>query len=476
MRKTKIVCTIGPASESPQTIRALIRAGMNVARLNFSHGALEEHRQRIMNLREAADELGANLALLLDIQGPKIRIGRLTSEPVELIPGQEYILTVDPYEGDSNKVHVDYPYLNRDLRPGSVVYIDDGLLELLVTEIRGSDVVCQVVVGGELLSRKGLSLPGIDVDLPPITREDAEHIRFGVKHGVDFIAASFVRKAEHVEAVRQIVREAGGTQHIVAKIESNAGLRNIDEIVAASDGIMVARGDLGVEIAAEEVPLAQKMLIRKCNRAGKPVITATQMLDSMIRNPRPTRAEVTDVANAIFEGTDCVMLSGETAMGRYPVRAVQVMDKIACRMEQVIDYAAVLREKTNEARNAIDQAVTLAACQVTHDLELGVMICSTYSGATARSLSQKRPKATIFAISHNERVVRQLAMSWGVYAVFQEKDTDIETSISTAIEKAMRRSLLAPGDIVTIVTGLSVGIPGKTNMLQVREVEIVEDR
>nr|NLJ03016.1 pyruvate kinase [Bacillota bacterium] len=349
MRKTKIVCTIGPASESPETLRALIRAGMNVARLNFSHGALEEHLQRINSLREAAAELDANLAILLDIQGPKIRVGQLATGPIEIIPGQEYTLTVDPYPGDHSKIHVDYPYLNRDLRPGSVIYIDDGLLELRVQEVKGPDVICQVVVGGELSARKGVSLPGVDVDLPALTKEDIEHIRFGVKHNVDFVAASFVRRGEHVEEVRRIIQEAGGTQHVVAKIESSAGLRNIDEIIAAADAVMVARGDLGVEIAAEEVPLAQRMLIRKCNRAGKPVITATQMLDSMIRNPRPTRAEVTDVANAIFEGTDCVMLSGETAMGRYPVRAVQVMDRIARRMEQVIDYGAVLREKAVEA-------------------------------------------------------------------------------------------------------------------------------
>ncbi|NMB21165.1 MAG: pyruvate kinase [Firmicutes bacterium] len=471
MRKTKIVCTIGPASESPETIRALLRAGMNVARLNFSHGALDEHLRRIENLREAAKEVGANLALLLDIQGPKIRVGRLKNGPVELIPGQEYTLTVEPYEGDETKIYVDYPHLNRDLRPGSVIYIDDGLLELRVHEIKGPDVICQVVIGGELSSRKGISLPGVDVDLPAITKEDAEHIRFGVKHGVDWIAASFVRKGEHVEEVRNMILAAGGHQKIIAKIESNSGLRNIDEIIAAADGIMVARGDLGVEIAAEEVPLAQRMLIRKCNRAGKPVITATQMLDSMIRNPRPTRAEVTDVASAIFEGTDCVMLSGETAMGRYPVRAVQVMDRIACRMEQVIDYGAILRDKANEARSEIDQAVTLAACQVTHDLSLNTIVCATFSGATARSISQKRPKAAILAISQNEHVVRQLAMSWGVVAVHQEKMGDVEESIHEAIQSAIECGLLTSGDVVTIITGSSFGVPGTTNMLQVRKVE-----
>lgn len=471
MRRTKIVCTIGPASESPEMIRALLRAGMNVARLNFSHGALDEHLTRINNLREAAKELGVNLALLLDIQGPKIRVGRLKNGPIELIPGQEYTLTVDPYEGDENKIHVDYPHLNRDLRSGSLIYVDDGLLELRVQEVKGSDVICQVVVGGELSSRKGVSLPGVDVDLPPITREDAEHIRFGVTHGVDFIAASFVRKGEHVQAVRKIIRDAGGTQHIISKIESDAGLRNIDEIIEASDGIMVARGDLGVEISTEEVPLAQKMLIRKCNLAGKPVITATQMLDSMIRNPRPTRAEVTDVSTAIFEGTDCVMLSGETAMGKYPVKAVQVMDKIARRIEQVIDYSGILKDKLDEGRTAIDQAVSLAACQVTHDLEIGVIICSTSSGATARSISQKRPKATIFATSPNEHVVRQLALSWGVCGVLVERTTELETMVENAVREAKMRDMVTSGDIVTLITGYLIDTAGSTNMLQVRKVD-----
>ena len=471
MRKTKIVCTIGPASESPKMIRALLRAGMDVARLNFSHGTLDEHLSRIRNLREAAAELNVNLALLLDIQGPKIRLGRLKDGPIELVPGQEYTLTVEPYEGDEHKIHVDYPYLHRDLRPGSVIFIDDGLLELKVQEIRGPDVICQVIIGGPLSSRKGLSLPGVDVDLPPLTKEDVEHIRFGVRHGVDFIAASFVRRAEHVEAVRRIIREAGGTQQVVSKIESNEGLRHIDEIIQASDGLMVARGDLGVEIPAEEVPLVQRMLIRKCNLAGVPVITATQMLDSMIRNPTPTRAEVTDVANAILEGTDAVMLSGETAVGRYPTRAVQVMDRIARRVEEVMDYAAILREKAGEGRTAIDQAVSLAACQVSLDLQVGVMICSTFSGATARFLSQKRPKAVIFATSPNEHVVRQLALAWGVYAVHMERPPEVEALVQQSIEQAKERGLVSAGDIVTAITGLAGGTAGSTNMLRVLKVD-----
>ncbi|NLJ81360.1 MAG: pyruvate kinase [Firmicutes bacterium] len=471
MRKTKIVCTIGPASESPEVFRALLLAGMDVARLNFSHGTMDEHLARIRAARKAAQDLKRNLALLLDIQGPKIRLGTIKSGSTFLESGAEYTLTVDPYLGDGQKAHVDYPYLHRDLRPGAVIYIDDGLLELRVMKIKGPDVVCRVVVGGELSSRKGLSLPGVNVDLPPITKEDEEHIKFGVLHGVDFIAASFVRQASDVQIVRRIIQEAGGTQKIISKIESNVGLRNIDKIIDVSDGIMVARGDLGVEIPAEEVPLVQKMLIRKCNLAGKPVITATQMLDSMIRNPRPTRAEVTDVSTAIFAGTDAVMLSGETAVGAYPVRAVQIMDKIARRTEQVLDYSALLQEKIREGRTAIDQAISLAACQAARDLELKVIICSTSSGATARSISQKRPKAVIFATSPNEQVVRQLALVWGVCPVCVKPSFLIEEIIENAVIKAKQRELVESGDVVTVVSGVKVGEAGGTNLMQIHKVE-----
>ncbi|HHY09950.1 MAG TPA: pyruvate kinase [Firmicutes bacterium] len=471
MRKTKIVCTIGPASESKEMIRSLLLAGMNVARLNFSHGDKAEHLSRIKTIRETAAELGVNAAILLDVQGPKIRIGSIKPGFVNLEPGQTFTLTVEPCEGNETKAFVDYPYLNRDLKPGSVIYIDDGLLELKVAEISGPNVICRVITGGELSSRKGLSLPGVDVDLPPITKEDEDHIRFGIAHDVDFIAISFVRKGEHVRSVRKIIREAGGTQQIISKIESDAGLRNIDDIIAASDGIMVARGDLGVEISTEEVPLAQKMLIRKCNLASKPVITATQMLDSMIRNPRPTRAEVTDVSSAIFDGTDCVMLSGETAVGKYPVRSVQVMAKIARRMEQVLDYHELLAQKTGEGRTTIDQAISLAACQATQDLGLNAIICSTASGQTARSVSQKRPKAVIFAASPNDYVVRQLALVWGVYPVKVEATTRIEEMINNAVTEAKARGIVKTGDVVTIVAGVKIGVAGGTNLLQIHNVE-----
>jgi len=453
-------------------VRALLDAGMDVARLNFSHGTYEEHLNRIRTLRAAAAELDRNLGILLDIQGPKIRLGRMANpEGVVLEKGQRYILTVDECMGTEERCHVDYKGLPKDVKPGSKVYIDDGLIELVVKEVRGNDVHCEVVVGGQVLSRKGVSLPGVDVSLPPVTPEDVEHIRFGVEHGVDFIAASFVRRGDHVHTVREYIRQAGGNQLVIAKIESEAGLRHIDDIIQAADGIMVARGDLGVEIPPEEVPLAQKMLIRKCNEAGKPVITATQMLDSMIRNARPTRAEVTDVANAIFEGTDCVMLSGETATGRYPVKAVEVMDRIARRMEQVIDYHALLTEKLAMTRTKVTEAICAAACQTTLDLNVNVILCSTRSGLTAREVSRYRPKATILALCPDADVVRQLTLNWGVYAIKVDEAETIEEMIANAVAEAKRRGLVTAGEITTIVSGVSVGKAGSTNLIQVHEVQ-----
>jgi len=472
LRRTKIVCTIGPASESPEVVKSLLEAGMDVARLNFSHGTYDEHLARIETLRSAAKEMGKNLGILLDIQGPKIRLGKMEDPAgVMLERGQKYILTTEQCLGNAERSYVDYHGLPRDVKPGSVIYIDDGLIELVVRDVKGNDVHCEVVVGGQLSSRKGVSLPGVDVDLPPVTDDDIEDIRFGVEHGVDFIAASFVRRGEHVRAIRRIIEEAGGRQMIISKIESEAGLRNIDEIIQASDGIMVARGDLGVEIPPEEVPLAQKMLIRKCNEAGKPVITATQMLDSMIRNARPTRAEVTDVSNAIFEGTDCVMLSGETAVGKYPVKAVQVMDKIARRMEMAIDYQALLTTKLAMTRNKVAEAICAAACQTTLDLSVNVILCSTRSGTTARQMSRFRPKATILALSPDPEVVRQLTLSWGVYALQVNEADTIEEMLAQAVTEAKARGLVSSGEITTIVAGVSVGKSGSTNLIQIQEVQ-----
>ena len=353
MRKTKIVCTIGPASDSPDVIAQLLKAGMNVARLNFSHGTHEEHLTRLKTLRKVAKEQGAVLGIMQDIQGPKIRIGDIPGK-VMLEAGQTFVITTEECVGSAERVSVNYQKLPQDVGPGNVIYLDDGLLKLEVTEVKGNDVYCQVVVGGELSSRKGVTLPGVSADLPAVTEADIEDLHFGVKHGVDMVAASFVRTAEGVETVREIIRSAGADIPVIAKIENHEGVENIDEIIAAADGIMVARGDMGVEMRPEDVPFIQKMIISKCNEAGKPVITATQMLDSMIRNARPTRAEVTDVASAILDGTDAVMLSGETAVGKYPVLTVEIMSRIAQRAEQSLD-----REKFTTIKN-FDHSLSIA--------------------------------------------------------------------------------------------------------------------
>ncbi len=470
MRKTKIVCTIGPASQSPENIRELLRAGMDVARLNFSHGSLDEHLERLQALRQASRELDTNLGVLLDIQGPKIRLGHFREGKVQLENGQSFTLTTEEVEGDASRAYVGYPSLPRDMKPGSVIYIDDGLLELEVQRVEGREVHTRVVVGGECSSRKGVTLPGVEVDLPALTDEDVEHIQFGVKHGVDFIAASFVRRGRHVEEVKDIMADMDADLPVIAKIESDAGLRNLEEIIAAADGIMVARGDLGVEIPPEEVPLAQKMMIKKCNEAGKPVITATQMLDSMIRNPRPTRAEVTDVANAIFDGTDCVMLSGETAVGAYPAKAVQIMSTIAVRMEKSMKYDEILDEKRQlESRNIAD-AISLATCQTAHDLGVKAILCSTQSGAMGRFLSRYRPQAPILAVCPHEQVVRQLSMVWGVHPVHSTTPRDIDGLIDVAVGAAKRWNLVDVGDVVTITAGVQIGVPGSTNILQIHRI------
>ncbi len=471
MRKTKIVCTIGPASDSPERIRQLLAAGMDIARLNFSHGTNAEHLERLQNLRKASAEMGRNLGVLLDIQGPKIRLGHFKEGKIVLKTGDTFTLTTDPVEGDATRSFVGYPSLPKDMKPGRIIYIDDGLLELEVKSVIGNDVITEVVVGGECSSRKGVTLPGVDVDLPAITAEDVEHIRFGVEHGVDFIAASFVRRGAHIQEVKDIMADVGSCLPVIAKIESDGGLRNIDEIIEVADGIMVARGDLGVEIPPEEVPLAQKMLIKKCNEAGKPVITATQMLDSMIRNPRPTRAEVTDVANAIFDGTDCVMLSGETAIGIYPVETVKMMGRIATRMERSMDYRQILDEKRQVGPRSIADAISLATCQTAQDLGIKAILVRTQSGATARFISRFRPEAPVLAVCPNERVAQQLSVVWGVYPVVAKAPRSIDEMIDVSVAAAKKWSLVNPGDVVTITAGVKSGVPGNTNLLQVHEVE-----
>ncbi|MGI6566998.1 MAG: pyruvate kinase [Firmicutes bacterium] len=470
MRKTKIVCTIGPASDSPEVIANLLKAGMNVARINFSHGTHEEHRARLKTLRQVAKEQGAVLGIMQDIQGPKIRIGDIPGK-VMLETGQKFVITTEECVGSAERVSVNYQGLPRDVRAGSVIYLDDGLLKLEVTEVKGNDVHCRVAVGGELSSRKGLSLPGVSADLPAVTEADIEDLRFGVEHGVDMVAASFVRRAEGVETVRSILRSAGADIPIIAKIENHEGVENIDEIIAAADGIMVARGDMGVEMRPEDVPFIQKMIIAKCNEAGKPVITATQMLDSMIRNARPTRAEVTDVASAILDGTDAVMLSGETAVGRYPVLTVETMSRIAERAEQSLDREKFTTVKHMDQGTSIAEAISYAVWQTSRGVNAAAIICSTQLGSTARMVSRYRPEVPILAMTPSEKVVRQLALVWGVCPILVPPTSDIDGMLEVSIEAALRTGLVSRGDVVAISAGVLTDKPGSTNLLQVHLVE-----
>ncbi len=449
---------------------ALLRAGMNVARINFSHGTHEEHLERLKRLRAVAKDQGVVLAIMQDIQGPKIRIGDLPGK-VMLENGETFIITTEECEGSANRVSVNYPKLPQDVGPGNVIYLDDGLLKLEVREVRGNDVYCQVMVGGELSSRKGLSLPGVTVDLPPVTEADIRDLHFGIKHGVDMIAASFVRRREGIETVREIIRSEGADIPIIAKIENHEGVENIDEIIAVADGVMVARGDMGVEMQPEEVPFIQKMIIHKCNVAGKPVITATQMLDSMARNARPTRAEVTDVATAILDGTDAVMLSGETAIGRYPVLAVEMMSRIAQRTEcSLLEHQITETERLND-EHSIAEAISYATWQTSQDVKATAIICSTQSGSTARMVSRYRPQAPILAMTPHENVVRQLALVWGVCPILVPPTHDIDDMLDVSIHAALETGLVRRGDVVTISAGVMTDRPGSTNLLQVHRVE-----
>jgi pyruvate kinase len=464
---TKIVCTIGPASDSVEMLERLIQAGMNVARLNFSHGSHEEHGRRIANIRKAAENLRANVAILLDTKGPEIRLGTL-KESVFVVEGQEIVLTIRDEIGQGNVFPVTYKGLTKDVVPGNTVLIDDGLIGLEVKEVAEDDIVCVVKNGGEILPGKGINLPGVDVNLPGVTEKDVADIIFGIKKGVDFIAASFVRKPGDVLEIRRILEENGGDIDIIAKIENRAGVKNLDEILKVSDGVMVARGDLGVEIPAEEVPIVQKMIIDKCNRAGKPVITATQMLDSMMRNPRPTRAEASDVANAIFDSTDAVMLSGETASGKYPVQSVETMARIASKAETAVEYNG--KAKGVSTLPTITDAISHASFNIAHDLKAGAIITPTASGYTAKMVSKYRPKAPIIAATPSPQVKRKLCLVWGVYSVLVPETTGTDEMVGKAVAAALKEHLIKCGDLVVVTAGVPASSPGTTNLIKVHIV------
>lgn len=471
MRKTKIVCTIGPSSESLENIKKLILAGMNVARLNFSHGDFDEHGVRIKNIRQASEELGKSVAILLDTKGPEIRTGKLREEPIELEQDEFVTLTTEEILGDKDRLSVTYSDLPGDVEVGSTILIDDGLIGLSVVEIQGTEIKCRIVNGGTIKSKKGVNVPGVKISLPGITEKDANDIKFGIESGVDFIAASFVRKASDVLEIRQLLEKNNAAHiQIISKIENQEGIDNLDEILEVSDGLMVARGDLGVEIPAEDVPLAQKRMIEKCNVAGKPVITATQMLDSMQRNPRPTRAEASDVANAIFDGTDAIMLSGETAAGKYPVESVETMSRIAEKAESALEYREIFLKQSNAQQTTVTEAISQAVANSALELNAKAIITSTETGYTARMVSKYRPKAPIIAVTTEDQTMRRLALNWGVTPVKGTLATSTDEMFDYAMQGGLDSGVVKEGDLVVITAGVPLGRSGSTNLVKIGQV------
>lgn len=472
MKKTKIVCTIGPASESVDMLVNLINAGMNVCRLNFSHGDYEEHGARIKNIREAVKITGKRVAILLDTKGPEIRTNDMENGAITMKIGDSVRISMTEVLGTNEKFSITYPELINDVNVGSHILLDDGLIDLEVTDIDrdANEIVTVVKNEGVLKNKKGVNVLGVSVNLPGITEKDANDIRFGIGQGIDFIAASFVRRASDVLEITKILEEENATHiQIIPKIENQEGIDNIDEILKVSDGLMVARGDMGVEIPTEDVPVVQKALIKKCNALGKPVITATQMLDSMQRNPRPTRAEANDVANAIYDGTDAVMLSGETAAGDYPLEAVQTMARIAVRTEETLvnqdSFALKLYSKT-DMTEAIGQSVGHTA----RNLGIQTIVAATESGHTARMISKYRPKAHIVAITFSEQKARSLSLSWGVYATVADKPSSTDEMFNLASKVSQEEGYASEGDLIIITAGVPVGEKGTTNLMKIQMI------
>lgn len=474
MKKTKIICTMGPNADNRETLKALVENGMDIARFNFSHGDHEEQKARFDLLKSVRDEMKKPIAILLDTKGPEIRTGLLENGgKVVLKEGEEFILTSKEIKGNEKMVYQTYSQLAKDVKPGNTILIDDGLIGLEVKEIRGGDIVCTVRNGGELGQRKGINVPNVRVNLPGITKKDRDDIIFGIEQGIDFIAASFVRDAEAVKEIRAILKEHNAEHvDIIAKIENSEGIENIDKIVSAADGIMVARGDMGVEIPAYEVPHVQKMIVEKCNQKYKPVIIATQMLDSMIRNPRPTRAEVTDVANAIREGADAIMLSGETAMGKYPVEALKMMAQIAESTEQYLDYDMMPEYRTLRGDANVSSAVGVAAVRTATNLEADCIVTPTMSGQTARLMANFRPKQPIYAVTPNAWAQRKMQIYWGVTPLRGYEEDTTEHIISHAMYVVKREGHVKEGDMVVFTAGdpatnMVKGKGAMTNMMHV---------
>lgn len=462
-KKTKIVCTIGPATETLEKLTALADAGMNVMRLNFSHGDFAEHQTRVNTLRKVMEKTGKTLAIMQDLGGPKIRIGEFANGLIVLKEGQTFTLTTDKIVGDEKKVHVNYPLLPKEVKVGGYILLHDGKKKLQITDIKGNDVITKVIVGGEIKSKRGVNLPGAYLSISSITDKDRKDLEFGLKNKVDFIALSFVRRPSDISELRDILNQAKSKASIIAKIETPEALENIDEIISLADGIMVARGDLAIEIPAEEVPLVQKMLISKCNALGKPVITATQMLESMIKSPVPTRAEVSDVANAIIDGTDAIMLSEETTLGDFPVEAVEMMTRIALRVEKDVYTTDTIAEY--EDSHGVTDVTCQSAVLASHEIEARFLVALTESGRTARMLARYRPAEQVVALTSNQSTAQKLALTFGCYAIVVPKFSTTEEIMATVKKTALKYKIAAKGDKVVIVGGMPFGKIKETNMM-----------
>ena len=472
MRKTKIICTMGPATDNIEVLRAMARAGMNVARFNFSHGSHEEHKQRIDRVKAVREEYNLPIALLLDTKGPEIRTGDMQDGKIFLKKGEQIRLTPRACLGTPSKISITYPDLYQDVQAGTSILIDDGLIELRVEQTQEQDILCRVLNDGAVSNHKGINVPDVHLSIPYLSDKDKADIQFGIEQGVDFVAASFVRTADDVQQLRMLLDENGGAHiNIIAKIENQQGVENIDGIVSLADGVMIARGDMGVEIPAEDVPPIQKMLIKKVASAGKQVITATQMLDSMMKNPRPTRAEVTDVANAIYDGTGAIMLSGETAAGLYPVEAVTMMARIAERTENDIDYRKRFFVRTRKANPDITDAICHATCTTAYDLNARDIVTVTKYGRSARMVARYRPSCGIIGCTPTKKVWYQLNLAWGVTPVLLSETDDVFDLFDSALETAKNQGLMQSGDLAVITSGVPIGVSGTTNMIRVQVVK-----
>ena len=469
MRKTKIICTIGPASESEDKLREIMLAGMNVARFNFSHGSHEEHKRKYDRIKKLRDELNLPVAVMLDTKGPEIRLKDFENGKVELVAGQKFTLTSRDIMGTQDEVSITYKELTNDCKKGMTILIDDGLIELSVEEVTETDIICTVVNGGQISNKKGVNVPGAELTMPYLSEQDRGDIEFGCEQGFDFVAASFVRTKQDVEDIRAILKQKNSQMKIIAKIESTQGIKNLEEILDTADGIMVARGDMGVEVPFEDVPVVQKKMIKLAEAKGKYVITATQMLDSMIHHPRPTRAEVTDVANAIYDGTTAIMLSGETASGDYPVEAVKTMARIAERTEADIDYVGRLH-KRDYAPSDSTTAISHATCNIAAEVNADAILTVTMSGFTASMVSRYKPNCQIIACTINPTVCRQANLMWGVVPLHIRQEDTADELFKEAINAAKNAGYLKNGDKVVLTAGVPLGIPGRTNMIRIEEL------